>query len=292
MTATSPSRDVVATLHFYWPPEDGASPFFRVQDPSGAGIKNYSHDPHPVLIHDMRNRECKFSLDLHSFVPVLHGDAPMWNTGSDEANWRRQTENLIMQHVPSSQKVVIFDSVVRRAHPEETLLRPVRKVHIDQTPAAAWARARQHLPTADYRAAEQGRLRLRLINVWRALEAPVTDHPLVLAESASVADTDLVEVDHIYPQCVGQTYAVKQNRSHRFWYWSNMDPGEALIFVCFDSRQQVDEEVGGDGRGWRNNRCAHGSFEFPVGPDASSSSSSTNSNSFRKSLEMRCLVLG
>lgn len=48
--------------------------------------------------------------------------------------WQSQTTSLLLDNVPGSRVVVIFDAVIRRAAPSEAHCRPVRKVHIDQTP--------------------------------------------------------------------------------------------------------------------------------------------------------------
>lgn len=177
--------------------------FFEVTDPSGAGRKNYGHNPMPVLIRDIRGCETQFSPMQHSFAAISE-DQPeiidLENVEDVKERYSLGAVNSIVKHVPASEKVVVFDSTIRRASPKEKLCRPVRKVHIDQTPQGVLQRIRKHL--SDHEAAEMqaGRLRVRLINVWRPLSGPVVDHPLAVAESLTINDVDLVEVKHVYPE--------------------------------------------------------------------------------------------
>lgn len=265
-------------MHFYSPPANNEEPYFKVEHACGAGTKNYTHDPQAVAVQDMRNREDSFSLDSHSFLPILNAAElpPIADESLDV--WKQHTEQLVLAQLPHARKVVIFDTAIRRADPTETLMRPVRKVHIDQTLVAAWARAKKHLSASDYHAAAQGRVRMRIVNVWRALEEPVSDHPLAVLDASSLSDCDLVEIEHIYADYVGHTYGVKHNPNQRWWYWSDMGLGEVLMFACFDSLH-------------RHVRCAHGSFGLS-GVAQEEIVASASGGHWRKSLEVRCVVLG
>jgi hypothetical protein len=50
-----------------------------------------------------------------------------------------------------------------------------------------------------------------------------------------VAPGDLVASDLIYPNRRGETYAVKYNPNHRWFYFPEMTPDEALLLTCYDS---------------------------------------------------------
>ena len=272
--------DIEAVLHFYNQPPDGSHPMFVVTDPSGAGEKNYSHDPRKVLIRDMRGREDQFTLSCHSFTTVSNVLTSRidFNNNSDVHDlYKSLVETLVLQKIPEATRIVVFDITIRKAETTEKLLRPVRKVHIDQSPRGAWHRAQRHLARPEADQVLRGKLRFRIINVWKPLVDIVADHPLALAESTTVREEDLIKVPHVYPDFVGETYAVKFGTEQRFWYWSNMVKDEALLFQCFDSLGL------GDKRHMHSARCAHASFALQAA-DAEGGS--------RESVEARCLVLG
>ena len=273
--------NVEGTLHFYKPPTDGSDPQFEVTDTSGAGRKNYGHNPVRVVVSDLREREQQFSLAQHSFAAVMHTplkNVDFTNVAEVKERYALDAINLIMKHLPTSKRIVVFDATIRRASPENAHCRPVRKVHVDQTPFGVCRRVKKHLTDREAAEFSRGDLRVRLINVWRPILGPVHDHPLTMAESLSVEDQDLVKVKHIYPDYVGETYAVKYNPSQRFWYWSNMSTEDVLLLQCFDSVQYTD-----DPGSLRSIRCAHASFT-PVHSDTEQRN--------RQSIEIRCLVLG
>lgn len=274
-----PSDDL-GFLHFYSPPDDGLEPTFAVTHHSGSGQKNYSHKRVLVGIRDIRGRERSFSLGTHSFLAVSRKIPPLPPKCDEESLkevYAQDAVDTILKEVESAAKVTVFDTTIRRATPSEAFCRPVRKVHIDQTPRAAMLRAEKHLTWLEARAVIAGRRRIRLINVWRPLRGAVEDHPLAFAESQTLAQTDLVTVKHIYPDSVGETYAVKYNLNQCYRYWSKMRANEALLLQCYDS-------LGRQGEVGRLHaaRCAHASF-VPL--------LNGNDDYNRESVEVRCLVL-
>jgi len=279
------SNDVWRTLHFFSPPLHGERPTFVVTEPTGVGSKNYECSTHLVLIRDIRSHSLQkhFDLSIHAFQLLTNVPAPtdvdLSCITSIRTHYYADATNLLLKHVPGASKVVIFDHTIRRASAHLKLNRPVRKVHIDQTPYASLLRAKRHLEPEDVEAVMAGRLRLRIINVWRPLRGPLNDHPLCVAESCSIADEDLIEVDHVYHDRVGQTYAAKFNPDQRFWYFSRMEPTDVWLIQCVDS---VKTDFGECGK--RHVRCAHASFQINEDGEAEMKE--------RESIEIRCLVLG
>ena len=139
-------------------------------------------------------------------------------------------------------------------------------MHIDQSYTAALSRVPHHLPDE---ADALLRGRVQIINVWRPIK-PVLRDPLAVAHAQSVSDDDLVPIGLIYPNRKGETYSVRHNESHRWFYKSGLEPGEALLIMCFDSKV--------DGRA---RRVPHSAFEDPeTGDDVPG----------RESIEVRALV--
>lgn len=123
-----------------------------------------------------------------------------------------------------------------------------------------------HLPEE---AERLSRGRVQIINVWRPIKTVQRD-PLAVAEADSVPDSDLVGVELIYPNRRGETYTVRHNPSHRWYYKSGLSPDEVLLIKCFDSKK--------DGRA---RRVPHTAFVDPTAPEGAPG---------RESIETRCLV--
>jgi hypothetical protein len=76
---------------------------------------------------------------------------------------------------------------------------------------------------------------VQVINLWRPIRGPVRDAPLAMADGTTVAPEDLIASDLIYPNRSGETYSVKYNPNHRWFYFPEMTADEALLLKCYDS---------------------------------------------------------
>lgn len=275
-----PRGDVTATLNFYSPPSDGSAPFNYVEDPpEGQPQRNFGAESKPVTIHDARGRESSFTLDNDAFA-IIRDEPPSAETeflddSSIQQKYYPELERLLLAHVPGSSKVVFFDHTIRRAQPGADRA-PVTRVHIDQTAASAELRVRRHLGDDADRLL---RGRYRIINVWRPLNRDaVESFPLAFASSATLADKDVVPVEHRYRSgYTGQTAGIKYSHDQQWWYLSGMTGDERILLECFDS------EALKEGSGVKGGRVAHTAFEDPrTRPDAPG----------RESIEVRALVFG
>jgi hypothetical protein len=130
-------------------------------------------------------------------------------------------------------RVVIFDHTVRRRVDGAADVRgagprqPATRVHVDQTDASGANRVREHLPAE---ADELLKGRVQVINLWHPIRGPVRDTPLALCDATSLVASDL-----IYPNRNGETYSVKFNPIHRWFYFPEMTADEGLLLKCYDS---------------------------------------------------------
>jgi len=274
-----PTGPVTAPLKFYSPPTDGSAPFNYVETPPpGHPQRNFTDAEHLVPIHDIRGHESTYNLDANAFAALTHLAPSATNPDldfTDDAAIRKhyypEIEHLLHAHLPTATRILLFDHTVRRALPSAPRA-PVTRVHVDQTPASAAARVRHHI--ADPAEAErllQGRY--RIVNVWRPLNGAVQSFPLAFADAASVADEDLVGIEHRYPDRTGETAGVRWSERQRWFYWSGMTGGERLLLKCFDSE-------GGEGA---RGRAPHSAFVDPRTPMGARA---------RESIEVRALVFG
>lgn len=137
---------------------------------------------------------------------------------------------------------------------------------MDQTPGAAEARVRRHVPADEVEELLKGRY--QIINVWRPIANPATDFPLAVIDWRSTSPEDFIKVDLLYPkrqaetngahddddrgkealpdptsltstvgyEVKGETFSVAPNKSHKFYYMKDMTPDEVIFLKCFDSR--------------------------------------------------------
>lgn len=143
----------------------------------------------------------------------------------------------------------------------------MKRVHIDQSYQASTNRVKYHLPDE---ADTLLKGRYQIINVWRPIKTIYKD-PLAVADAHSVPDSDLVPIKLIYPHREGETYSVRPNPNHRWYYRYAQTPEMVTLIKCFDSKT--------DGRA---RRVPHTAF---VNPE-------TEGDEFppRESIEIRALV--
>lgn len=158
-------------------------------------------------------------------------------------------------------KVVIFDHTLRNAHVSQnnnSVKEPVRRVHNDFTAKSGYTRARLELAARGIDKDEIDALlqqRFAVINIWRAINKPIQESPLTVCDAQSIASTDLIASDLVYRDRVGEVYAIAYNPTHRWLYFPQMQPNEALFIKCFDSAE--------DGRA---RFAAHTAFDDPTSP--------------------------
>jgi hypothetical protein len=244
----------------------------NADNPPNGIPRNFGFVNHKVTIHDIRGKEVDFTLDNNAFeaVPSVPSEMKYDDFANDETIKRvyyPEVEQLLLDRVPGSNRIFLFDHTIRRPG---TTRSAVTRVHIDQTPKSTESRVRQHLPEEADKLL-QGRY--RIINVWRPLNGPVQANPLAVADSATVQDEDLFPIEHRYPDRTGETAGVKYNPEQTWYYWSEMKNEERLLLKCFDS----------DGVVGKNGRVPHTAFDDSRTPEDAPG---------RESIEVRALVFG
>jgi len=244
---------------------------YTYPQPDGTSKRSGVLDPTQVSIHNARLLEEPANIDRQGFERLEHASAVANLEDDDQvrAHYYPETEALLKQRT-GAVKVVIFDHTIRVDEPgreDRGLREPVRYVHNDQTERSAIRRVRDHLPADE---AEQRLLkRFAIINVWRPIGAPVLSSPLALCDARSIASGDLLPSDLVYRDKVGETFSVRANPAHRWYFYPRLQPDEVLLLKIHDSRRDVAQ------------RSAHTAFDDPTTPaDAPP----------RRSIELRALV--
>jgi hypothetical protein len=239
---------------------------------TGTRPVNYTFDPPPgVARHSgevdartvtIRNARCfgELSLDVSGFEMAAHRSSlTEWSAFQDAALVRTVDYPEVTAALAArtgAERILIFDHTLRdsTAEPGRAALRePVRRVHDDQTFESAPGRVAKHLSPDE--AAWRLKRRFAIVNVWRPIGGPALRAPLAMCDARSIVLPDLIPSDLVYPDWIGETYAIAFNPRHRWYWYPRQTPGEATFLKIYDSAT--------DGRA---RMTAHTAFDDPGTP--------------------------
>ena len=191
-----------------------------------------TRDLQDMQIVDARPLADTLALETNGFILVRHKSkvASFFDKAQLDAVYYPEVETLIKQTSGAS-RVVIFDHTLRsgdEAEREAKLIRePVMSAHNDYTDWSGPQRVRDLLPQEAEALLQR---RFAIIQVWRPITRPIEANPLALADARSIAPEDLLIAERRYPNRVGQTYWLRYNPDHRWFYFPRMRPDEAIVF--------------------------------------------------------------
>src|SRR5437868_1466672 len=197
------------------------------------------------------------ALDANGFVLVEHRSAMRDFFDAEELKrvYYPEVEALI-KRVAGASRVIVFDHTLRsgsETEREAKLIRePVLSAHNDYTEWSGPQRVRDVMGEEAEKLLER---RFAIIQVWRAIVDPIRSNPLAMTDARSVMPEDLLVAERRYPNRVGQTYRLRYNPAHRWFYFPQMRRDEAIVFKVFDSLK--------DGRA---RFTPHTSFDDPTTP--------------------------
>ncbi|WP_428409006.1 CmcJ/NvfI family oxidoreductase [Hyphococcus sp.] len=197
-----------------------------------------SLDPQTVEIVD--GRQSPPSLDREGFALVSHRSKVQdFRDPAFDDQHKREIEELIVKLTGADKAIVNSPGVLRfgEKSAESGQLnnsRPARFIHIDINDETAVQFAQSSAPHgAKVKRAAQ-------YNVWRVLTPPPQDVPLTICDSRTLDPEDLIEADAIFdmkgqPDWSFTALLVKASPRHRWVWFPDMTPDEALVFITNDS---------------------------------------------------------
>jgi hypothetical protein len=247
---------IEATLNYIV--DDGSKVFTIVATPGGSDTRSGGKpDPRLVTIHNGRPHARDFALERHGFRFVRHNTKVknFYDENEIPRVYYPEMEALIKAE-SGAKRVVVFDHTLRTADDElrasKQIREVVRRVHNDYTEWSAPQRVRDILPDEAEQLLQR---RFAIIQVWRPINYPVETYPLAMADAQTLSPQDMIVSERRAPGRIGQTYAIKYNPSHKWYWFPRMQREEAYVFKVFDSLK--------DGRArW----TAHTAFEDPTTP--------------------------
>ena len=215
-----------------------------------------SEERHRVEISN--GREVRdLTLEKNGFVLVEHRTAmrDFFDGRELKQVYYPEVEALI-KRIAGASRVIVFDHTLRsgsESEREAKLIRePVLSAHNDYT---EWSGPQRVRDLMGDEAESLLKRRFAIIQAWRAIADPIRSNPLAMTDSRSVAPDDLLIAERRYPNRIGQTYRLKYNPAHRWFYFPEMRRDEAIVFKVFDSLK--------DGRA---RFTPHTSFDDPSTP--------------------------
>ena len=258
-TLAARPRTVEAEINYLGPMD--SLPYFYAKDHAR---DNLALAPHRVEIADARQAEPPPSLEREGFTLVAHRSAvsDFEDAAQTSTLYPAEVEALIREltgadHVVARGTVLRFSQQRNRDAYVNSL--PAGFVHVDvsrESFADFAARNLEGHPDRDALLAG----RYVGFNIWRVLTPPPQDLPLAICAADSVTEADRVtgeaRVDGVgIEEFRFGSSLYRANPRHRWFYYRDMAPDEALIFKQFDT---ADPAIVG---------CPHVAFADPSAVD-------------------------
>jgi hypothetical protein len=219
--------------------DTGARPVSLVAEPgeSDKRVGGGSSESRQVLLRNGRRHIGEFDIEKHGFRFVHHDTRVVDFYDEDEIRrvYYPEMEDLVKAET-GAKRVIVFDHTLRTDDSglrEAAKIREVvRRVHNDYTDWSGPQRVRDLMGSE---AEELLAHRFAIIQTWRPIRHPVESWPLAIADARSLAPEDMFVTERRYPDRVGQTSAITWNPDHRWYWFPQMRPDEALVFKTFES---------------------------------------------------------
>jgi hypothetical protein len=246
-----------ATLNYFT--DTKATPVTLVGAPgeSDKRLGGGESEQHRVTLRNGRLYAGDFALEQNGFRFVRHNTrvADFYDEDEIRRVYYPEMEALIKAEA-GAKRVVVFDHTLRTADDElraaQKIREVVRRVHNDYT---EWSGPQRVRDLMGDEAEDLLKHRFAIVQVWRPIRHPVESWPLAIADAKSLSPEDMVVTERRYPDRVGQTSAITWNPAHRWYWFPQMRPDEALVFKVYDSMT--------DGRA---RFTAHTAFDDPSTP--------------------------
>jgi len=253
------ARTVEAQLQYLLPGPDINRRFVS----AGVEVNTGRYGPFPMTIRDARPISAHFTLDRQGFTLLDAPSVVTDFTDGEEVNRLYPDEvSRYVQQATGADFVVVGGWMIRTsgelASRQKKTDEPYRhaggvqppagEVHVDTDPAR-----QQHAAEMAYRKARPdgpGFRRFIVSSFWRTYSPPPQDCPLALCDGRSVRDDEgtpnilwivdkIPEGDALFSPMDDDSqpaaHIFRHNPAHRWWYFSNMNRGEALLFKFHDS---------------------------------------------------------
>ncbi len=197
------------------------------------GSYSFGMEDHPATVRNARMADTSF--ETHGFAVVKDPvDIDFSDPADFEARYYPHVSQVV-KDLTGASEVFAFMGIWRGGEDEKGG-GPALSAHVDFNEAAVRGQLNRLAPG---REAEFAGKRLVNINVWRGT-APVENSPLAVCDARSVEKGDFLRVTFGKPEGGFQEgmpagLNMAYNPKHRWYYFPDMQPDEALVFRLFDT---------------------------------------------------------
>jgi hypothetical protein len=217
--------------------------YYAYEPQAGEPRSNLEPEPHQVRIHTLRPIAAELGLDVQGFALRQQKSAvqDFWDDEEVRRVYYSEAEQFL-KDVTGASRIYIFDHLQRRRVPGQQdrsrsgPRQPATRVHVDHTARSGPQRVRDLMGDE---AEELLKGRVQVINMWRPIRGPLRDAPLAVCDSRTVGADDLVPSDLVYRDRTGETYSVRYNPAHRWFYVPEMQRDEALLLKIADTKEDI-----------------------------------------------------
>lgn len=224
---------------------------FDVVEPNNM---NVAFVPANVRIRDVRAARDQFNLETHGFAFVRHPSSAATNPELREQNLSLQGVHsdineiyqseiaTYLQQLTGAREVIAQTSglLVRTSNraKKKSWATPATFVHLDFTEDSAkkflrWSQEETGLEVKPFR-------RFMIFQTWRVISGGAQDNTLAICDGRSASGTDAIVMDSVIgprdkPGAFFESRLCLPNPEHRWYYLSEMQPEDLLVFKGFDS---------------------------------------------------------
>lgn len=187
-----------------------------------------------IDVQDIRGKACNVNFKDDGILFVEHMSS-ITHFDNDNDDWQAQYDEEIitlLTHNINAQEVIVFDHTIRVDNVKSER-KPARNVHNDYSPKGANQRLIDLLGRQGASEFQKGSF--GFVNVWRPIEHTITRSPLGFIRPSSMRTDDWMAIELVYPDRMGQILGVASNPNHEWFYQSNMQVNETIIFNIYDN---------------------------------------------------------
>lgn len=272
----------LASISFFsHTPEDEKPYHLMYGDLSGLPKTNLVRQWRDTVIKDIRGSEDTLDYDKTG-IAIRRLDSRMsYDDFADDARitgvYYRELEKFL-ERLLGAKAVIVFRHCIRKRHPSFPVSigekydfeQPTSIAHVDATALSTIEELSKHEKRLADAVVGSTIKRVQWVNVWKPLRGPVNDWPLAFCDASTVETKDLAVTDMVYPTYYTENLSVAYNDDRRWYYLSDHQPDELIIFKQSDTEPESLPGV------------PHTSFSNPSADPAESP---------RESIEARALVI-
>lgn len=261
--ATGPASEgtgrIVETTMNYSSEAEGPLGYYFYEPDVRENFRPAGHDRRSVLVRDAWDEAGRLSADEEGYEvhPFEGGFTDFEHDDVVRERFYPQVVDFVRRHT-GARRVVVFDHTLRRKRSQDIRTQTevqravVFMAHSDFTPRSGPQRVRDIM--GDEAEELLGR-RVAFYNVWKPLYDPVEEFPLGLCDARTVDPEDFLIMHLKYRDRDGEIFALRHSPDHRWVYFPNMRPDQALLLKTYDSET--------DGRA---RFMGHSAFDDPTSP--------------------------